>query len=217
MSRSPTSGPAASREARSGDATRAAIFREAVRLFAERGYAGTSVRDISDASGVSTPVIYYHFGSKDGLYETVKRDLRPAPAEPGPLPLAEDLRLLLAEARSNASALRIGAWSRLEGGEIIGPGSPGSIARLQARVERARDHGEIPSWADPEALATMLSGLVVFWAETRPDPDDDERFLQQAIALIERGLAPSRQPSIVYPAPTSASMASPTTDSGTST
>jgi TetR/AcrR family transcriptional regulator len=217
MSRSATSGSAVSREARSGDATRAAIFREAVRLFAERGYAGTSVRDISDASEVSTPVIYYHFGSKDGLYETVKRDLRPAPAEHGPLSLADDVRLLLAEARSNASALRIGAWSRLEGGEIIGPGSPGSITRLQGRLERARDHGEIPSWADPEALATMLSGLVVFWAETRPDPNDDDRFLQQAITLIDRGLAPPPQPSTVYPASTSASTASTATDSGTST
>ncbi|MBK7761006.1 MAG: TetR/AcrR family transcriptional regulator [Deltaproteobacteria bacterium] len=47
---------------------RGRIIREATRLFAERGYAATSVREIAEAVGVTKPTLYYHFGSKDGLF-----------------------------------------------------------------------------------------------------------------------------------------------------
>ncbi|WP_033418620.1 TetR/AcrR family transcriptional regulator [Serinicoccus marinus] len=40
-------------------------------LFAERGFEGTSVEQISEAAGVSKPVIYEHFGGKEGLYAVV--------------------------------------------------------------------------------------------------------------------------------------------------
>lgn len=37
-------------------------------LFNRKGYAGTSVREIVETAGVTKPVLYYHFGSKEGLY-----------------------------------------------------------------------------------------------------------------------------------------------------
>jgi len=40
----------------------------ATELFAEKGYAGTSVREIVDRAGVSKPVLYYYFKSKEGLF-----------------------------------------------------------------------------------------------------------------------------------------------------
>ncbi|HEX9934777.1 MAG TPA: TetR/AcrR family transcriptional regulator [bacterium] len=48
--------------------TRAKIFVNAARLFAEKGYNGVSMREISERSSVSKPTIYYHFGSKEGIY-----------------------------------------------------------------------------------------------------------------------------------------------------
>jgi AcrR family transcriptional regulator len=36
--------------------------------FTAQGYAAASVREIVAAAGVSKPVLYYHFGSKEGLY-----------------------------------------------------------------------------------------------------------------------------------------------------
>jgi AcrR family transcriptional regulator len=38
------------------------------RLFGESGFAGTSVADIAEAAGISKPLIYNYFGSKEGLY-----------------------------------------------------------------------------------------------------------------------------------------------------
>ncbi len=47
------------------------IARVAARLFAERGYDATSVREIVETSGVTKPTLYYHFGSKQGLAEAL--------------------------------------------------------------------------------------------------------------------------------------------------
>ncbi len=40
-------------------------------VFAERGYDGTSVEEIAERAGVSKPVVYEHFGGKEGLYAVV--------------------------------------------------------------------------------------------------------------------------------------------------
>jgi len=41
------------------------------KLFAERGFEGTSIEEIAAHAGVSKPVVYEHFGSKEGLYAVV--------------------------------------------------------------------------------------------------------------------------------------------------
>ncbi len=41
------------------------------RLFAEKGFEGTTVEEIAAAAGVSKPVLYEHFGGKEGLYAVV--------------------------------------------------------------------------------------------------------------------------------------------------
>ena len=40
-------------------------------LFAERGYEATSVEEVAQRAGVSKPVVYEHFGGKEGLYAVV--------------------------------------------------------------------------------------------------------------------------------------------------
>ncbi|WP_434975517.1 TetR/AcrR family transcriptional regulator [Streptomyces mesophilus] len=40
-------------------------------LFAEKGFEGTSVEEIAAKAGVSKPVVYEHFGGKEGLYAVV--------------------------------------------------------------------------------------------------------------------------------------------------
>lgn len=40
-------------------------------LFAERGYEGTAIEEVAQRAGVSKPVVYEHFGGKEGLYAVV--------------------------------------------------------------------------------------------------------------------------------------------------
>jgi len=40
-------------------------------VFAERGYQGAAIEEIADRANVSKPVVYQHFGGKEGLYAVV--------------------------------------------------------------------------------------------------------------------------------------------------
>ncbi|MBT3223757.1 MAG: TetR/AcrR family transcriptional regulator, partial [Proteobacteria bacterium] len=58
---------------------RTRIMDEATRLFGEKGYGETSIRDVARASDVANPTIYYHFKNKEGLYlETVRHHVEAA-------------------------------------------------------------------------------------------------------------------------------------------
>ena len=55
----------------SGQARREQLISVARALFAERGYEASSVEEVAQRAGVSKPVVYEHFGSKEGLYAVV--------------------------------------------------------------------------------------------------------------------------------------------------
>jgi AcrR family transcriptional regulator len=49
-------------------AVRERLLTAALEIFNTKGYAATSVREVVAAAGVSKPVLYYYFGSKEGIY-----------------------------------------------------------------------------------------------------------------------------------------------------
>jgi AcrR family transcriptional regulator len=84
--------------------TRARILDVALARFRDQGFAGTSIRDLADDSGVTTAALYYHFDSKDqilrALVEPFLQTLRgiiAADERPTPEHLMEQLVDLLIE------------------------------------------------------------------------------------------------------------------------
>src|SRR5437879_1658789 len=62
--------------------TRERILQTAEKLFAEQGYAATSLRQIIGKAGVNVAAIHYHFGSKEDLLdELVHRKAEPVNRE----------------------------------------------------------------------------------------------------------------------------------------
>ena len=53
------------------DQRRAAIVAEAIRLFAEKGFRGTTTRELAAALDVTEPVLYQHFKTKRDLYTAI--------------------------------------------------------------------------------------------------------------------------------------------------
>jgi AcrR family transcriptional regulator len=81
MPRSSTSG-----DATAPPGTRDVIARHARRMFADRGYAATSVRAIAAAAGIDPALVIRHFGSKEGLFVAVTGLAdHPGPELEGPL------------------------------------------------------------------------------------------------------------------------------------
>lgn len=54
---------------------RSRILTEATRLFAARGYEGTSIQQVAEAAGITRPTLVYHFKSKEGLRQAVLEQL----------------------------------------------------------------------------------------------------------------------------------------------
>jgi AcrR family transcriptional regulator len=54
-----------------GHERRAAIVRSASRMFAEKGFRGTTTRELAAALGVTEPVLYQHFHTKKDLYQAI--------------------------------------------------------------------------------------------------------------------------------------------------
>src|SRR5687768_18145786 len=55
----------------SAAARRAQLIDVGRTVFAKRGYEGASLEEIADRAKVSRPVVYEHFGGKEGLYAVV--------------------------------------------------------------------------------------------------------------------------------------------------
>ena len=96
-----------------GKATRAQLIEIATRLFAERGYDGTSIEAVLAESGVSRGSLYHHFPGKEALFLAVMEDAGVRATQPA----VEAMRA----AQDPVAALRIGclAWIRLAGDPVV--------------------------------------------------------------------------------------------------
>ena len=56
------------------------IYEHATRLFAEHGFAGTTLQDIAEAVGVTRPALYYYFKSKDAILAKLVHEITQEPA-----------------------------------------------------------------------------------------------------------------------------------------
>jgi AcrR family transcriptional regulator len=63
-------------KAQQSAATREGIVSAALRLFAERGFASTSIADIAEAASITKGAIYWHFESKDALFRAILEQIR---------------------------------------------------------------------------------------------------------------------------------------------
>ena len=50
------------------------IIREALKLFAEKGFAAVSMRDLAEAVGISASTIYHYYDSKQTLFRDMIRE-----------------------------------------------------------------------------------------------------------------------------------------------
>lgn len=181
----------------------------ALALFAERGYQGTSIEDIRLAAGISRPVFYDHFGSKDDVYLACLRQAREQ--------LDASIDAAVDEHDEPGRQLWLGinaylqfvghntaAWEVLFGGgaAIVGPAAEearrlrfATVNRMAALMQRVVPEFE-PRMV--EALAHALSGageqLAKWWRATPGLELDEVARFHMAFAWfgLERLMAEAR-------------------------
>jgi TetR/AcrR family transcriptional regulator, cholesterol catabolism regulator len=180
---------------------RSELTRQAARLFAEKGYHGTSIGDIAQALGVQKGSLYAHIASKeDLLYETM-RDGADAfhgalDAIPEDAPAPERIRLALrGHLRVVAEQLDIATVFVQEWRYLEGPRRDEIVAERRRYEERIRDLfregrelGDLRADLD-EAVAALLLLSAANWAYTwlRPGRDTDE-LADRFYALLVDGM-----------------------------
>jgi TetR/AcrR family transcriptional regulator, cholesterol catabolism regulator len=187
---------------------RSELTRQAARLFAERGYHGTSIDQLAKAMGVQKGSLYAHIASKQELLYTTMREGADAfhgalDAIDERLPATEKIRLALrAHLRVVAEQLDVATvfvreWRYLEGArreEILN-----ERRRYEERVRglfrEGRELGELRTDLD-DASAALLALSAANWAYTwlRPGHDTDELADRFFVILLDgtRGYATRR-------------------------
>lgn len=149
-------------------ATRKELLESAAHLFIERGYAGTSVNDISDHSGKTSGAIYFHYSSKEKLALAVIHEqfaswpqlLAPYSAPDVP-PLEKLVVLSFGVARSLSEDVVARAGARLwaERRTMKSPVSTpfgGWVLAVTRLLAQARARGELAEGVAPSTAAVTL-------------------------------------------------------------
>jgi AcrR family transcriptional regulator len=189
-------------------ARRSELTRQAARLFAERGYHGTSIGDLAEALGLKKGSVYAHISSKqDLLYETM-RDGAAAfhgalDAIDESLPPTERIRralrahLHVVSDQLDVATVFVREWRYLEGErreEILGERRRYE-ERFRALFREGRELGQLRTDLD-DAAAALLVLSALNWAYTwlTPGRDTDE-LADRFYALLVDGMRGYSTPS----------------------
>ncbi|MEW2395757.1 ScbR family autoregulator-binding transcription factor [Streptomyces sp. NPDC046862] len=199
----PRQAPGRTRQARSPELhqeravqTRTQILDAAAQLFDERGYGGTSVKDVADRVGMTKGAVYFHYPTKEALtiavveahYERWPLLLESVQSKGlGPLDTVMELLDRTAEAFCDDSVVQGGARLQMEqplpDGVLPVP-YVGWISLLEQLLVESEEAGELRPGVTPSAAACALvsaffgtqhisarlnrrKDLVQRWAETR--------------------------------------------------
>ena len=158
------------------------VLDQALHVFWERGYEGTSIADLTEAMGINPPSLYAAFGNKETLFREAldryeaRRDEIMAEAFAA-LTAREAMTRLLegtADRLSDKDKPRgcLMVQGALCGGEEcdavkrdLASRRAAGEAMIRERLKRAKREGELPKDADPAALArfvsTVMQGMAV--------------------------------------------------------
>jgi TetR/AcrR family transcriptional regulator len=177
-----------------------ALLLAGISLFAEKGYASTSVREIAAVAGVTKPVLYYYFKNKEGLFraildwaaETQEQLLKEASQVDGTF--LERIGFLYRRIYEQLEENR--DLFRMIHNLIFGPpqGAPKydmeryhgrMLEAVKAVYQESLEKGEVKK-ADPDEVAMMIVGVTDYCFHldylhgSSLDPDRSERLLRLA-------------------------------------
>jgi AcrR family transcriptional regulator len=170
-----------------GQQRRAQLLDVSRELFAARGFDATSIEEIANRAGVSKPIVYEHFGSKEGIYEVVKdREVQRLIAQVTDSLVGDHPRVLLEQA---AYALLTYIETQTDGFRILVRESPvaattgifasviGDIATqveyILAEQFKARGYNTKLAPLYSHALVGMVALVGQWWLDARKPSRDD--------------------------------------------
>ena len=178
-------------------------------IFAERGFDAASIEEIAAAAKISKPVVYEHFGGKEGLYAEVLNeqfaDLRRTTEikimDADPLKKFElYVRATVARYRKNPYLLRF-YTSELTNPTpcfetIVKPAIMGVLSILQETFTEGLTHEQFREGLDPSDTVMALAGMINFYFLLEPASAElvdhaqerDEELIRHIMDIFTRGI-----------------------------
>ena len=150
------------------------ILSAGMREFAKYGFAGARVERIVSRADVSPRSLYYHFGSKRGLYDAVRERLsaqhfedfvRGVTDEPLVNRLMANIDVAMTPRWQTWARLLM--WEALDGGAGSAPYPEGTVPGDLLAIRAAQERGEIDPELDPHVL-TLAFIAITFWPTMFP-------------------------------------------------
>jgi AcrR family transcriptional regulator len=182
------------------------LLQSAMELFASRGYAATSIREIVEAAGVTKPVLYYHFESKEGLFlalfdalqvvveEKLSRSLTlPGKARERIGRLFDAFFALFEEHRASVRFMNAAYWGPAEGVPAIDLSGLHAkfVSTLERMVAEGVAAGELGRARAADVAHTLLAVLSYSMdlALAHPEASPGRAGLHRALDLVFTGIA----------------------------
>jgi AcrR family transcriptional regulator len=156
--------------ARNGAATKERIERAALKLFVEKGFAETSIKDIARESGVSQGALYNHYESKEALsktlfdrgYADVGAALREAARRNAHFPsrLAAMVKVVYEHFDRDWLLFNYAFRVRQQFLARVTLGAANPYLVFRAAIAEAMNEGAIPR-RDPELMAMLVTGAIM--------------------------------------------------------
>lgn len=200
------------RQAQAAD-RREQLLRTSFQLFSERGYRGTSVRDIARTVGVTEGLLYHYFTSKVDLFTAVLTTYAPLGTFDSIIKTAEDRPVgevlrevghafltVIRERQAFAVTILAEAPANPELGAILGTFLRRTSERLAAFLARHQATGQIDPSVNVEAAAqaflgglflSFLSGAV--FAQVDASDSQSERAVNNLVQFLLSGFTPRPQ------------------------
>lgn len=191
------------------------LLEVATELFAQKGYAAVSIRELAQSARANSAMISYYFGGKEGLYREVLEKQFSALADA--VVEATSIHDTAPERFRRFSqallSINLGSphWLRLYYAELCSPTSCYD-AIIKKHVRRIADtgagiidagitSGEFREDIKPTYASMAMAGMIHYFFLVRPlaenlnlsDPGQETDFVQQATSVFLEGLRPPRQ------------------------
>jgi AcrR family transcriptional regulator len=165
------------RKQRDGEDTRERVLNSARRLFAENGFNGTSLANISKDCGISDGLILHHFKNKKNLYQAVLEqsaeaymkvfeEVRESAGSPQEM-MGSAMMAAFNFWKADATYQRLSLWSHLEGQNTFSEKEAQFTAGMAQMVEQLQGQGLLSDQLSPVVMMTMVIGPIHFWLRYR--------------------------------------------------
>ncbi len=161
--------PIRARHTRKGEQTAERILDAAEQLFAERGYDGTTLRDVATRVGLRNPSLYNHFPNKESLYAAVlERGLGPVLAALSEFVAAGDdlhrdsgqvVERMMKLLSQRPNLPRLVLHETLSGGQRLTPMLRDWIAPTFAKAHQMAESGPAAKRWGPEQIPLLVLAM----------------------------------------------------------